>query len=112
MCQTSRYLLSAIGFGFVLPFIGCSSGDAPKDQPKPVTAAAETPKLSEADAALAKEQGTCPVSGDVLGEMGTPYKVTVEGKTVFLCCSGCEEELRKHPEKYLPQIKTHEAKTP
>jgi YHS domain-containing protein len=58
-------------------------------------------ELSDADAALAAKQRTCPVSGDVLGAMGKPYKVTVQGKTIFLCCPGCEREIRKNPDKYL-----------
>jgi YHS domain-containing protein len=67
-------------------------------------------ELSAADAALAKQQRVCPVSGEVLGAMGKPYKVTVNGKTVFLCCSGCEKELHKNPEKYLAKLKQQEEK--
>jgi YHS domain-containing protein len=61
-------------------------------------------ELPEADRAVALKQAVCPVSGDKLGSMGAPLKVTLEGRDVFLCCPGCEEELRKNPEKYLAQI--------
>jgi YHS domain-containing protein len=33
-------------------------------------------------------------------------KVTVKGRTVFLCCPGCEEDLRKEPDKFLEKLKT------
>jgi hypothetical protein len=60
--------------------------------------------LSPADRELAEKQKTCPVSGEPLGSMGTPVKVTVEDREVFLCCAGCEGELRSDPEKYLPRL--------
>jgi hypothetical protein len=43
-------------------------------------------ELSASDRAAAEKQRVCPVSGDVLGATGKPYKVTVKGQTVFLCC--------------------------
>src|SRR5205085_434526 len=49
--------------------------------------------LSTADRALAIEQKLCPVTGKPLGSMGTPPRVVVAGKTVFLCCKGCESAL-------------------
>jgi YHS domain-containing protein len=45
------------------------------------------------------------VSGEPLGSMGKPYKVTVKGRTFFLCCEGCEAELQAHPDKYLKKLK-------
>jgi hypothetical protein len=36
--------------------------------------------------------------------MGTPIKVTVEGKDVFVCCEGCIEELKSDPAKFLAEI--------
>ena len=61
-------------------------------------------KLDEADRAVATKQKTCPVSGALLGSMDEPYKVTVEGRDVFLCCDGCEGELMKDPDKYLAKL--------
>jgi len=57
-------------------------------------------ELSADDQAAARAQKTCPVSKELLGLMGTPYKVTVHGKDVFLCCQGCEAEIKANPEKY------------
>jgi hypothetical protein len=62
-------------------------------------------ELSADDRAAAEKQRVCPVSGEVLGAMGKPYKVTVKGQTVFLCCPACEKPLRKDPDKYLAKIK-------
>jgi YHS domain-containing protein len=67
-------------------------------------------ELSPEERAAAEKQRVCPVSGEPLGSMGKPYKITVKGQTVFLCCSGCEEEIRKEPDKYLAKLKSPEAK--
>ena len=53
---------------------------------------------------MAEKQQTCPVSGKPLGSMGVPYKVEVKGRTVFLCCPGCEEEIKANPDKYLAKL--------
>lgn len=63
-------------------------------------------ELSAEDRELAKKQRVCPVSGEVLGAMGKPIKTTVKGKTVFLCCQGCEQQLKENPDKYLSKLKT------
>ena len=63
-------------------------------------------ELSADDRAAAEKQRVCPVSGDVLGAEGKPYKVTVKGQTVFLCCAACEKQLVKNPDKYLAKMKT------
>lgn len=46
-------------------------------------------------------QRTCPVMGDVLGEMGEPIPVSVKGQTVFVCCKGCVAKVQRDPDKYL-----------
>lgn len=61
-------------------------------------------QLSDADRALAEKQKTCPVSGEPLGAMGKPYKVTVKGQDVFLCCPGCEDAIKKNPDEYLAKL--------
>lgn len=67
-------------------------------------------ELSPSDRALAEKQKICPVSGEALGGMGKPYKTTIKGKTVFLCCDACEEELKKNPDKYLAKLAAAEKK--
>jgi hypothetical protein len=55
--------------------------------------AAALGKLKATDQALAEQQRHCPVMDDSrLGSMGTPVKIEIKGKPVFLCCKGCEEE--------------------
>jgi hypothetical protein len=46
-------------------------------------------------------QKTCPVMGDVLGEMGEPIPVVVKGQTVYVCCKGCVAKVQRDPDKYL-----------
>ena len=60
--------------------------------------------LPAADRALAFKQRICPVTNKLLGSMGTPARVVVEGKTVFVCCEGCEDELRRNAGKYLSKL--------
>jgi hypothetical protein len=57
-------------------------------------------KLSPEDRALAKAQKTCPVTGELLGSMGVPLKVTAEGREAFVCCEGCVDELKNNFAKY------------
>jgi len=81
--------------------------------PKEKAAGARTPsdkelaaikKLPAAEQAAALAQKVCPISGDPLGSMGKPQKVTAEGKSAFLCCEGCEEDFRKDPKAALAKI--------
>src|SRR5437867_1718250 len=62
-------------------------------------------ELSPGDRYRAEKQRICPVSGHRLGSMDKPVKVTVEGEDVFLCCSGCEDDLKSDPQKYLAKVK-------
>ena len=53
------------------------------------------------DAMLISLQKTCPVSGQPLGSMGTPPKVMVKGKPLFVCCAGCSAKVTANAETYL-----------
>jgi hypothetical protein len=61
-------------------------------------------QLSSEDRVLAEKQKVCPVSGKPLGSMGKPIKITVKDRTVFLCCPGCEDAIKKDPDKYLAKL--------
>lgn len=61
-------------------------------------------KLSPADRTLAEAQKVCPVNGAPLGSMGTPIKVAVEGREIFVCCEGCVEELKSDFSKYAAKL--------
>lgn len=51
-------------------------------------------------------QKVCPVTGAKLGSMGKPLRATAEGRTVFLCCAGCKDELAASPDDYLRRLRT------
>ncbi|WP_164104511.1 hypothetical protein [Candidatus Laterigemmans baculatus] len=109
----SAALLAMMGLA-VTTFSGCGANDAAVDQSQPIETAvqtdvdpevaAELAKLPEVDRQLAAAQRICPVADGLLGSMGTPKKLTVEGRDVFICCEGCEEKLRSDPEKYFAKI--------
>ena len=72
-----------------------------------VAAVKELGDPADVDAALA--QKICAVGEEDgkpnhLGTMGKPIKVDVAGKTAFVCCKGCVDELKANPEKYLAKI--------
>jgi hypothetical protein len=69
------------------------------------TAGGESQGLSTEDQQLIAKQKLCPVTDEPLGSMGTPVRVMVEGKPVFICCKGCEAELRGNLKKYLPKVR-------
>jgi YHS domain-containing protein len=114
-------------FGFVAlaaTLVGCSKEQAPAPPAvveEEVVEQVEVPELSpsdvtdamaalsETDRAAALAQKVCPVSGETLGGMGTPIKVTVKGRDVFLCCEGCREKLEANPDEYLAKL---DAQTP
>jgi Cu(I)/Ag(I) efflux system membrane fusion protein len=80
---------------------GRGSSSAPA---APAPATSEGEELSAADKLMAGRQKVCPVTGEPLDSMGGPVKVVVNGRTVFICCAGCEPALRKNPEKYLAKL--------
>jgi hypothetical protein len=59
---------------------------------------------SPEDQKLIARQKTCPVTGEPLDSMGGPVRVVVNGRAVFVCCSGCEKPLRQKPEVYLAKL--------
>ena len=61
----------------------------------------EIAKLPVPDQTLARAQALCPITGEPLGSMGMPFKLTVEGKSLFLCCQGCEGKVKKDPKAAL-----------
>lgn len=105
--------VAVYSFGFLL---GCGS----EKEVSPVTAEEHThdkhisegktemneafAELSPADRQLAEAQKMCPVSDQALGSMGTPIKVTVEGREVFVCCEGCVDELKSKFAEYVAKL--------
>ncbi|MEM7457271.1 MAG: efflux RND transporter periplasmic adaptor subunit, partial [Planctomycetota bacterium] len=81
---------------------GEGSGSDNDEEPANVTDALS--KLSAVEQRLARAQRTCPVADMQLGSMGTPPKVDVNGRTVFICCEGCRGALLANPDKYLAKL--------
>jgi hypothetical protein len=120
----SVFCLTILGAAAMLT--GCGRSTDKRDQQKPAAAPTAGPDgekdhadagaadkadvapgladLSDADRAIAEKQKVCPVSGEQLGAMGKPVKITVKGQTVFLCCPGCEPAIKKDPDKYLKKL--------
>jgi RND family efflux transporter MFP subunit len=61
-------------------------------------------KLGSEDQLLAEKQRFCPIVGSRLGSMGTPIKVILQGRPVFLCCSSCRREALADPEGTLRKL--------
>lgn len=65
---------------------------------------AEIKKLPEAEQTAAMEQKLCPISGDHLGSMEVPIKVTLKDQAVYLCCAGCKKKAEAEPEATLAKL--------
>lgn len=65
----------------------------------------ELAKLSPEDAVSAEKQHVCPVSDEMLGTMGPPKKIDVNGQQVWICCDACKDSLLEKPDEYLAKLK-------
>jgi hypothetical protein len=74
---------------FTVPFAFTNSGE--------LTIA----RATQADQASINTQKVCKVSGQDLGSMGVPIKVSRGDRSVFLCCQGCLKTLKANADKYL-----------
>lgn len=52
-------------------------------------------------AADPKPQTTCPVLG---GNVDKNVYADYQGKRIYFCCSGCDAEFKKNPEKYMKKL--------
>lgn len=66
---------------------------------------AEVKKLPAGEADLALKQLVCPVSGENLGSMGVPVKVTAAGQSFYLCCKGCNKDVKEDPAAVVAKLK-------
>jgi hypothetical protein len=67
--------------------------------------AAGLAKLSPEDRKLAETQRFCAVEEEnLLGSMGKPVKLVIEGQPVFLCCAGCQDAAKADPKKTLAKV--------
>src|SRR5262245_57366643 len=61
-------------------------------------------QLPAEDRTLAEQQRSCPITQAELGSMGTPIKITIKDKPVFLCCEHCKEKALANPDKTLQAV--------
>lgn len=79
-----------------------SHGEDAHDDNGASEVAAEMAKLSPEDRKEAEAQKFCVVSnGSLLGSMGAPIKLDINGQAVFICCGGCKSAAMKNPEETL-----------
>jgi hypothetical protein len=104
MSPTTRSLLACLP-SFALFAAGCSQEPASTAPAQPAASSNDAPgALSAADQALADKQKVCPVTDGELGSMGTPIKVMVKDRPVFICCDHCKEPLLADPDKFLAKL--------
>lgn len=69
-------------------------------------------KLSTEDRKLAEAQKWCPVLDKILlGSMGMPIKLQIEGQPVFICCNQCKEKALGKPQDTLRKVEALKKKT-
>jgi len=61
-------------------------------------------KLSDEDRASAEKQHMCPVSDEMLGTMGAPIKLTLNGQDVWICCDGCRKKAEADPDAIIAKV--------
>ena len=62
-------------------------------------------KLSPEDRRGAEAQKFCAVMNtSLLGSMGAPLKLDVNGQPVFVCCAGCKSKALKNPDETLATV--------
>ena len=87
----------------------CCAGCVNAVKSNPTKYAAGRPQITittatQADAAAIAAQKVCPVMDEPLGGMGTPIKVMVGDKPIYLCCKGCIKKIQAEPAKYLAMV--------
>ncbi|QEG01490.1 Archaeal TRASH domain protein [Stieleria maiorica] len=87
----------------------CCGGCVNAIKSDPAKYAAGRPQITvatstAADAAAIAAQKVCPVMDEPLGGMGTPIKVMVGDKPIYLCCKGCIKKVQAEPAKYLAMV--------
>lgn len=98
-----KYVCLLFCSALLVTLIGCSNEAGPPESPvggEPV----DNSVVEASQDTEAYPIDYCIVSGEKLGTMGDAVEVTVNDRTVKLCCTMCETKLRKDPEKYLTAL--------
>lgn len=82
--------------------VGSGQRTAPLQEERPQTQGRiAVSYATEADRPAVEAQGLCPVMNQPLGGHGTPIKIVVDGRSVFVCCQGCVDRVEKNSSLYL-----------
>ncbi len=79
----------------------CGQAAPPNVPTAPAGAPAAKGPLKAPGDAQVGDRTTCPVSGEEFVVTAESPKVQHEGKTYFMCCSGCDKKFVAEPAKYL-----------
>ena len=77
------------------------SGSERTQERPPAVALADATTL---DQSAIDRQGVCPLTGTSLGEHGTPIKVSLNGRSLFVCCRGCIDKVLQQPDAYFQKV--------
>ena len=116
----SNLLKLTLGFAVTTTFaIGCQSESEPVTSAPTTTPVQENAveghgdsdievalaELGPDDRKEAEAQKFCAVQdGSLLGSMGKPVKLDINGESVFVCCSGCKSAALKQPDETLATV--------
>ena len=103
MKATSALLVTALAAAVL---IGCDKKEPAASTPKADAPKTEAPKAGAGAKTAAKPYPleVCIVGGEKLGSMGKPFVFVHQGQEIKLCCSGCEDDFKKEPAKYLAKL--------
>jgi hypothetical protein len=102
-------VIASFVLGGIAAFLGCSARQPAAEPTAQSEIELELAKLSPDDQKLAIAQKICPVSGEPLGSMGKPIKIEQNGRVLFICCAGCEEDVQKDFEGNLKKVEQPKA---
>jgi hypothetical protein len=116
----AKSLKNSIGFIVAcIFFVGCQNENEPAELTTPSAApsastddnsadadvAAAMAELSPEDRKEAEAQKFCAVMDtNLLGSMGVPLKLDVNGQAVFVCCAGCKSKALKNADATLATV--------
>gem|GEM_PF-2439670 len=72
--------------------------------PAPQRPSVTLAQLTADDRPLVQQQGMCPVMDEPLGGHGTPIKLLVDGRPLYVCCEGCVEQVEQNPYFFLDKV--------
>ncbi|MDA1054705.1 MAG: hypothetical protein O3C40_30120 [Planctomycetota bacterium] len=72
--------------------------------PAPQRPSVALAQLTADDRPLVQRQGMCPVMDEPLGGHGTPIKLLVDGRPLYVCCEGCVEQVEQNPYFFLDKV--------